>query len=141
MKSDPSECPSRPPPTILVIDDELFSRRLLHLTLESRGYLVISLAQGEGVDEAFALHHPDLIILDLSFPDTDGVALCQHVRRISPVPIVVMSALDDETVQQQAMAGGADAYLLKPYDLTQLPATISALLQRSAPSCSASSER
>ena len=126
-----SSRPSRTGPgTILGIDGEVRSQRLLRLTLEPVGYRVVTLGTAQGVEEALDAHEPDLIVLDLKLPDGDGFEVCQRIRATSPVPIIILSASSQITDKVRALSLGADDYLTKPYDPIELVARSAAVLRR-----------
>jgi two-component system, OmpR family, KDP operon response regulator KdpE len=114
---------------ILVIDDDMSIRRLLRSSLRERGYRVTAAASGEeGLDIA-AGDPAAVVILDLSLPDTDGVEVCRQLRSWSDVPILVLSARDQETEKVRALDLGADDYLTKPFSTHELLARIRVALR------------
>lgn len=120
-------------PRVLVIDDEPQIRRLLTLSLASRGYRVDAVGTGEDGIAQIAAESFDLILLDLGLPDKDGLAVCQEIRRISLVPIIVISVRDDERDKVAALDLGADDYVGKPFGIDELLARIRANLRRVGP--------
>ncbi len=116
---------------ILVIDDDVSIRRLLRSSLHERGYRVSVAASGEeGLDVA-AGDPPAAVILDLGLPDMDGVELCRQLRSWSDVPILVLSARDQEMEKVRALDLGADDYLTKPFSTHELLARIRVALRHS----------
>jgi two-component system KDP operon response regulator KdpE len=116
-------------PHILVIDDDMSIRRLLRSSLRERGYRVSVAASGEeGLDLA-AGDPAAVVILDLGLPDTDGVEVCRQLRSWSDVPIVVLSARDQEMEKVGALDLGADDYLTKPFSTAELLARIRVALR------------
>jgi two-component system KDP operon response regulator KdpE len=112
-----------------VIHDDLSIRRLLRSSLRERGYRVSVAASGEeGLDLA-AGDPAAVVILDLSLPDTDGVEICRQLRSWSDVPILVLSARDQETEKVRALDLGADDYLTKPFSTHELLARIRVALR------------
>jgi two-component system KDP operon response regulator KdpE len=112
-----------------VIDDDMSIRRLLRSSLHERGYRVSVAASGEeGLDLA-AADPAAVVILDLSLPDTDGVEVCRQLRSWSDVPILVLSARDQETEKVRALDLGADDYLTKPFSTAELLARIRVALR------------
>jgi two-component system, OmpR family, KDP operon response regulator KdpE len=103
------------PEVILIIDDEVQIRRLLEITLSSGGYKISEAATGKDGLTAAALHHPDLIILDLGLPDTDGIEVLKKLREWYAKPIIILSVRDSEDDIIQALDIGADDYLTKPF--------------------------
>jgi two-component system KDP operon response regulator KdpE len=119
---------------ILVIEDEAALRRALRIFLEAHEYEVVLAETGrEGLDAA-AREHPDLVILDLGLPDTDGVTVAHALRGWSNVPILVLSARDAEPVKVAALDAGADDYVTKPFGMNEFLARLRAALRRSTPS-------
>jgi two-component system KDP operon response regulator KdpE len=118
--------------SILVIDDEVQIRRALTTILETRGYEVACAESGEKAIDALTVRTPDLIVLDLSLPDVDGVDLCEQMRTWLDVPILVLSVRSEETDKIAALETGADDYLTKPFSAGELVARVRALLRRSS---------
>ena len=115
---------------VLVIDDEPQIRRALRAGLERNDFTPILAESGEqGLDIA-AEHPPDLVILDLAMPGTDGFAVCRQLRSWSKVPIIVLSVREDQKDIIQALNLGADDYLTKPFSLDELIARMRAVLRR-----------
>ncbi|MBA3856481.1 MAG: DNA-binding response regulator [Cyanobacteria bacterium PR.3.49] len=115
---------------ILVIDDEPQIRRALRAGLEHNGYEVLMAADGEeGLDLA-ALKVPDLLILDLALPGTDGYSVLQQFREWSKVPVIVLTVREGEEDKIKALDLGADDYLIKPFGLGELLARMRAVLRR-----------
>jgi len=112
-----------------VIDDDLSIRRLLRSSLRERGYRVSVAASGEeGLDLA-ASDPAAVVILDLSLPDMDGVEVCRQLRSWNNVPILVLSARDQEMEKVRALDLGADDYLTKPFSTHELLARIRVALR------------
>lgn len=106
--------------TVLVIDDEIQIRRLLRLTLEANGYKVLEAGSGQdGLVEA-ATRHPDIVVLDLGLPDIDGVRVLKRLREWSQVPVLVLSVRDRDQDKVEALDGGADDYVCKPFSTPEL---------------------
>lgn len=116
---------------VLVIDDEPQIRRALRAGLEHNGYEVVLAADGEeGLDLA-ALKTPDLLILDLALPGTDGFDVLKQFREWSKVPVIVLTVREGEEDKIKALDLGADDYLMKPFGLGELLARIRAVVRRS----------
>ncbi|GAC1650362.1 MAG: response regulator transcription factor [Herpetosiphon sp.] len=116
---------------VLVIDDEPSVRAFIERNLVARGFAVTLASHGHDAlakwtEECFAL-----VILDIMMPSMDGIEVCRRIRRTSNVPIIVLTALDDEADKIQALDQGADDYLTKPFGVGELLARIRALLRRS----------
>lgn len=115
---------------VLVIDDETQIRRALRAGLERGGFAVSLATNGEeGLDEA-ALHPPDVVILDLAMPGSDGFEVCRQLREWSQVPIIVLSVREGVEDKIRALTLGADDYLTKPFSLEELIARIHAVRRR-----------
>ncbi|MCK9397402.1 MAG: response regulator [Methylobacter sp.] len=119
-------------PLLLLIEDDPQFRLLLRTTLESQDYRVLTAATGrDGLIEA-RNQRPNLLILDLGLPDIDGQDLIRRLRISSELPIIVLSARDQESDITQALDNGADDYLTKPFSTAELMSRIKALLRRVA---------
>jgi two-component system KDP operon response regulator KdpE len=119
-------------PRILVVDDESQLTRVLRTGLKSRGYDVRVAADGLAGFETFSDWHPDLVITDLAMPNMDGLELCRRLRKISQVPIIILSAKGDEKVKVEALDIGADDYVTKPFGIDELLARVRASLRRTS---------
>ncbi len=116
-------------PLILVVEDEPEIRRFLRVSLTANGYQILEATRG---DEAIALmadKKPQLIILDLGLPDTDGTEVAKKIREWSQVPIIVLSARNQELDKVTAFDTGADDYLTKPFGVYELLARIKVALK------------
>ena len=118
---------------ILVIDDEPQILRALRKSLAINQFDVRTAADGESALDLFRDWSPDLIITDLSMPLMNGLELCRRIRRLSAVPIIVLSVKGEEKIKIQALDIGADDYITKPFSIDELLARIRAALRR-APS-------
>lgn len=111
--------------TILLVEDEPAIAKLLMLHLEARGYKVTGVQNGEEAILQMRVGRPKVVILDLFLPGMDGLLTLQRLKAIDPsATIIVASGLQDEKLTRQALALGAAAYLVKPFDLAKLEATI-----------------
>ena len=119
-------------PRILVVDDEPQLTRVLRTGLTSRGYEVRAAADGLSGIETFNDWHPDLVITDLAMPNVDGLELCRRLRRISQVPIIVLSAKGEEKTKVAALDLGADDFVTKPFGIDELLARVRASLRRAS---------
>ncbi len=116
---------------ILLIEDDQRIRELVCEHLASEGHSVASEATGmEGLQKATS-DNPDLIVLDLGLPDLEGIDLLKMLRSVNDVPVLVLTAREEEQVVLAAFEGGADDYVVKPVSGPQLSARVSALLRRS----------
>jgi two-component system KDP operon response regulator KdpE len=114
---------------ILVIDDEVQIRRFLRISLASQGYEVIEAASGEEGLKLVASRSPDLIVLDLGLPETDGKQVLSALRGWSSVPVVILSVRADEGEKVRALDAGANDYVTKPFGLQELLARVRNLLR------------
>ncbi len=117
-------------PRVLVVDDEPHILRGLGIILRSAGYAVETAETKEAALATVALRPPDALLLDLVLPDGTGVEVCTEVRRWSPLPIVVVSAVGDEREKVRALDAGADDYVTKPFGSEELLARLRAVLRR-----------
>ncbi|MCW8333902.1 response regulator [Vibrio sp. SCSIO 43135] len=116
---------------ILVVDDDLEIRELLEEYLSKSGFGVSTVEDGEHLHRHLDEQgYPDLILLDVMLPGDDGFSLCQQIRKHSNVPIIMLTAVSDETDQIIGLEIGADDYVAKPFSPRQLSARIKALLRR-----------
>ncbi len=119
-------------PTILVIDDEPGIRKFLRVALSANGYAVVEAETGKLGMIAAVSRTPDLIVLDLGLPDTDGVDLTKQLREWSTIPIIVVSARGKEQDKVVALDAGADDYLTKPFAVGELLARVRVALRHAA---------
>ena len=117
-------------PTVLVVDDEDSNAALLKLALERYGARVLTAASGAQALRQTFEHRPDVILLDIAMPEVDGFTVCQRLRDLSDMPIIMLTAYDAPEHVNRAFACGADDYVTKPYELTELTARIQACLRR-----------
>jgi len=117
---------------ILVVDDDPAILRAVGRALAGRGYAVLSAADGRTAMESARGSHPEVILLDLVLPDSDGIDLCRQIRTFSDVPIIVLSAVGEDAKKVEALDEGADDYLTKPFSMEELQARIRAALRRTA---------
>ena len=115
---------------VLVVDDEAQIRRALQTALTGHGYRVDAVAGGDAALEYLATQPPDVLVLDLVMPGTDGFAVLQQTRVWSNVPIIVLSARGEERDKIRALDMGADDYLTKPFGMGELLARVRAMLRR-----------
>ncbi len=116
-------------PLVLLVEDEPGIRRFLRVTLAHNGFRVAEAATAvEGLDRA-AADRPDLVVLDLGLPDRDGLDVIREIREWSRVPIVVLSARDEERAKVAALDLGADDYLTKPFGAAELLARLRVALR------------
>jgi len=122
--------------TILVVDDEPQIQRFLRHALEAAGYTVAFADRGDTALRLIANTSPALVILDLGLPDIDGTIVLGQLRQTSEVPVIVLSAKDNEDKKVEALDLGANDFVAKPFGISELLARIRACLrvQRAAPS-------
>ncbi len=125
-------------PLILLVEDEPALRRYLAPTLDRQGYGVLEASKGAEAISLARSHNPDLVLLDLGLPDQDGLEVLKDIRSWSQMPIMVLSAREQERQKVHALDNGADDYLTKPFGLMELLARIRLAfrhrVQREAPS-------
>ena len=117
------------PPVVLIVEDEPAIRRLLRAMLEANDYRALDAATAADAEWTLRHHRPDLVLLDLGLPDVDGLQLLSQIRKLSPVPIVVLSSRGDEAAKVTALDSGADDYVTKPFGAEELMARIRAGLR------------
>ncbi len=115
---------------ILIVDDEAQIVRVLRRSLIAHRYEVRTAADGQAALELFYDWHPDLVITDLSMPEMTGLELCQAIRKISQMPIIVLSVKGEEHAKVEALDAGADDYITKPFGIDELLARVRATLRR-----------
>ena len=118
---------------VMIVDDEPDILRALHATLGNHGYLVVEATNGREALELLAQGEPDALVLDLGLPKIDGLELIRRVRATSALPIVVLSARDDERTKIEALDLGADDFVTKPFSVHELMARLRAALRRVPP--------
>jgi two-component system, OmpR family, response regulator len=115
---------------LLLVDDDREIRELVSHFLEKYGYLVETVRDGREMSVALARHDVDLVILDIMLPGKDGLQLCREIRERSHVPILMLTAMGEETDRIVGLEMGADDYLAKPFSPRELLARVRALLRR-----------
>lgn len=115
---------------IFVVDDEKSIRDLIKLYLEKENYRVTLFESGRDVLEAFNNQKPDLLVLDIMLPESDGLEVCREIRKTSDVPIVFVSARDEEFDRILGLELGGDDYLSKPFSPRELMVRIKNIFKR-----------
>lgn len=115
---------------ILIVEDELTLQETLAYNLEHQGYKVITASDGNRALELARESEPDLILLDIMLPGMDGFEVCRIIRQEMTVPILMLTARDDEIDRVVGLEVGADDYLTKPFSMRELIARVKALLRR-----------
>lgn len=126
---------------ILVVDDEPKINEVVASYLESKGYTVYTAETGEQALELFERNNIALIVLDLMLPDITGEEVCRRIRKVSRVPILMLTAKTEEESHLQSLSLGADDYITKPFSLKVLAAHAEAILRRTADDLIPLSER
>ena len=120
------------PATILLVDDEESVQKLLTYPLERDGYRVVQARDGDEALARFDSENVDLVVLDIMLPRLDGLEVCKRLRARSSVPIVMLTARDDELDKVLGLELGADDYITKPFSIREFRSRVKALLRRAA---------
>lgn len=115
----------------LVVEDDRQIRSFIRLSLKTQGYTCVEASNGKEALNSIALEQPDVVILDLGLPDMDGIDIIRKVRSFSNLPIIVVSARDQDKEKVSALDAGADDYLTKPFSITELLARLRVILRHS----------
>ena len=118
------------PQKVLVVDDEDHILELARLYLSREGYLIETVTDGALALARFGQVKPDLVVLDIMLPGSDGLTICKEIRKQSQVPIIMLTAKDEVTDKVVGLEVGADDYLTKPFHPQELVARAKALLRR-----------
>ena len=121
------------PHRILVVDDEPHIREVICFALDRAGMTTTTAPDGTDALARFGESCPDLIILDIGMPDTDGLEVCRQVRKTSDVPILFLSARDEEIDRVLGLEIGGDDYVTKPFSPRELVARVNVILKRTTP--------
>ncbi len=121
------------PHSVLVIEDETSIASFIAAYLRNAGYVVKTAATAQAALLQLAAESPALVILDLNLPDGDGVELCRRIRKTSDVPILMLTARDDDIDKIIGLEVGADDYMTKPFNPRELVARVKSILRRAAP--------
>lgn len=125
---------SKDAPTLLVIEDDGPIRKYLRAALEAEGYRVTLTESGDAGLRLAVQSPPDVVVLDLGLPDTDGIQVLARLREWFQAPILILSARDQETQKVAALDAGADDYLTKPFSTGELLARLRVALRHAAKS-------
>ncbi len=120
------------PSTILLVDDEESIQKLLTYPLERDGFHVVQAWDGEEALARFDDNDVDLVVLDIMLPKLDGIEVCKQLRARSTVPIIMLTARDDELDKVLGLELGADDYITKPFSIREFRSRVRALLRRAA---------
>ena len=119
--------------TVLVVDDEPIVRDVVVRYLEQEGYRTLQAGDGETARSMLGQETPSLVVLDLMLPGTDGLELCRWIRARSDLPVIMVTALGEESDRLTGLEIGADDYLTKPFSPRELVARVKAVLRRASP--------
>lgn len=119
------------PYSVLVADDDANLRKMLQEYFQKENFIVYTARDGLEALTAVQQYKPSILLLDLMLPELDGWEVCRRLRRQSPVPIIMLTARDDEADRLVGLEIGADDYVTKPFSLRELAARVRALLRRS----------
>ena len=117
-------------PTVLVIDDDPMAVQLVSNALQEEDYQVLSALDGPQGLRLMYENHPDLIVLDINMPTMDGWVVCQRIREVSDIPVIMVTAQDSPDEIIKGLDMGADDYITKPYEINVLLARVRATLRR-----------
>lgn len=117
------------PATVLVVEDDAAIRRFLHPALRAQGYEVFAAGTAVEALELFRERRPDMVLLDLGLPDTDGMEVLARIREKSATPVIILTARDREGDKVRGLDAGADDYLTKPFGVDELVARIRVALR------------
>ncbi len=116
--------------TVLVVEDEPLINQAVGDRLRAEGHRVVSAYDGPGAVAAYEEHRPDVVVLDVMLPGFDGLEVCRRIQAQRPVPVLMLTARDDEADVLVGLGVGADDYLTKPFRMRELVARVAALLRR-----------
>ena len=119
--------------TVLVVEDETSIASFVALYLKNAGYRVQTAGTGQDALDLLSHDRPDLIVLDLMLPDIDGIEVCRRIRRGSDIPILMLTARDEDVDKIIGLEVGADDYLTKPFNPLELVARVKSILRRAVP--------
>ncbi len=120
-------------PMIMIVDDDPNIAQLINLYLTKDGFDTAIYGRGDDALEAFRQNPPALMILDIMLPGMDGLTVCREVRKISQIPIIMLTAKDETFDKVLGLELGADDYVTKPFEGKELLARVKAVLRRAAP--------
>jgi two-component system KDP operon response regulator KdpE len=115
---------------ILIVDDELSILKYLRANLEAEGYEVLMAMDGAQALQTLEAELPDLVVLDIMMPEMDGLEVCRRLREWSQLPVIMLSARDDESDKVQCLDLGADDYITKPFGKDEFIARVRAVMRR-----------
>ncbi len=115
---------------VLVVDDDIYTLRMMKRILEMEDYQVLTVSNGEATLDIFSGEAPDLVLLDLMMPGMNGYTVCQRLREFSPVPIIMVTAKTKDEEKVRGLDAGADDYITKPFSAVEVIARVKAVLRR-----------
>lgn len=115
---------------VLVVEDEPTIRQAVADRLRAEGFGVVTAGDGPAAVAAFEEHDPDAVLLDVMLPGFDGLEVCRRIQALRPVPVLMLTARDDETDLLVGLGVGADDYVTKPFSMREVVARLRALLRR-----------
>jgi DNA-binding response OmpR family regulator len=118
--------------TVLVVDDEPMVREVVARYLELDGFGVHEAADGAEATGWLAAHRPDLVVLDVMLPGTDGLTILRHLRATGDIPVILLTARAEEVDRVLGLELGADDYVVKPFSARELVARVRSVLRRAA---------
>jgi DNA-binding response OmpR family regulator len=116
--------------SVVIVEDDSSIRTALQRALEEQGHAVATSANGVGALDLVVRAEPDVVLLDLGLPDIDGLKVLAMLRGVTPVPVIVITARDDDPTIVAALDAGADDYVVKPFGVDHVAARIRAVLRR-----------
>jgi DNA-binding response OmpR family regulator len=116
--------------TVLVVEDEPVINQAVTDRLRAEGFTVHQAHDGPGAVETFERHDVDLVVLDVMLPGFDGLEVCRRIQAVRPVPVLMLTARDDETDVLVGLGVGADDYVTKPFSMREVVARVRVLLRR-----------
>ena len=119
------------PNKVLIVDDDTHIVELIRLNLKNEGFETCTAYDGEKALELFRSEAPSIVILDVMMPKMDGLQVCREIRRISNIPIIMLTAKGETFDKVLGLELGADDYITKPFDIKELVARVKAVLRRS----------
>jgi two-component system KDP operon response regulator KdpE len=116
---------------MLIVDDDKEFRETLIRTLKNEGYRAVGIDHPDGITSNMAVYQPQVVLLDMMFgSEMMGLVACQRLRTWSSVPVIIVSAVNDEDIKVQALDAGADDYITKPFGINELLARVRAVQRR-----------
>jgi DNA-binding response OmpR family regulator len=119
--------------TVLVVDDEPIVREVVVRYLAREGHRTLEAGDGDSARDAIVRSEPDLVVLDVMLPGTDGLELCRWIRSSSDLPVIMLTARGEEADRIVGLELGADDYVTKPFSPRELAARVKSVLRRAAP--------